>query len=355
MSYQAIYEEIKSEFEKRTGETVADDGDFGIRMQVVAGEIFHLYQQLEFMEKQMFPQTATGEYLEHHGAIRDLYKKNANAAGGNLQFGRETAASQDILIPAGTVCTVSSGNGIMYITVEDGVLKAGSQSVLIPARASVTGRDTNAAAGKIDRLVSGIVGIESVTNPENFTGGMEDEDEEVFRKRLLDSYVDLSNGANLKFYENFALSYSDVWTAKAIFSETESNKLILYVSDIFRMTTESLCSQIQSDIEKARELNIEVEVKPPEVIKQKLNVTVYVKDLQNAQSQISNVQGYFSDEIYKMGIGESFNPYTISSGIGTVVEGYQDLIFTEPSGLVEIKPNQILLPDSINILLKRKA
>lgn len=355
MDYQSIYNDIKTEFKNRTGETVSDDGDFGIRMQVVAGELFYLYQQMDFVTKQMFPQTATGEYLEHHAAIRDLYKKKANAAGGKLMFKRSTPALQDIQIPLGTVCTMSSGNGIMYATTEDGILKKGSTSVLITARATVTGKDTNAAAGKIDSLVSSISGVESVSNPENFTGGMEEEDDESFRKRLLDSYVNVSNGANLKFYENFAMSYPDVWTAKAMFSTTENNKLILYVSDIFRMTPDSLCQQIQNDIQNARELNIQVEVKAPEVVEQNLRVTVFVKDMQNASFQVGNAEDYFIDRIYKMGIGENFNPYTAAKDIASVVEGYDDIIFNEPLGLVEVEPGQILSPGSISISLERKG
>ncbi len=86
MEFETIYQNIKASFEEQTGYPVLDDTDLGIRMKVVAGELAHISQQIADCEKQLFPQTATGIYLEHHGACRDIYKKPAAAAKGTLGF-----------------------------------------------------------------------------------------------------------------------------------------------------------------------------------------------------------------------------------------------------------------------------
>lgn len=353
MEWEALYDIMKREFEQQSGETMADDGDLGIRMKVVAGEMVNLYNQLDFCEKQMFPQTATGTYLDKHAQTRDLFRKHADSAVGMITFSRSTAAAQDIVIPLGTVCTSSAGNNVMYATTEEGVIPAGSKSVSLAAKASTKGRISNIAAGKIDTLVSAVSGVEQVTNAESFAGGREEEEDESLRKRLLDSYLNVSNGANLKFYEDFALAYPQVWSAKAAFSETAQNQLNLVVSDIFRTTPQSLCEEIQEAIQEARELNIKVNVQQAEVVNQAVSVKIFLRELQSVVSQNGLARNFLGDAVLKLGIGESLNPYTIANGIEEVLDGFQGLEFLNPTGVVKVNENQILNPGQITVTFER--
>ena len=90
MELSDVYKKIKTSYETQTGETISDDGDFGMRMQVVAGEMAGLYQQADFVLQQMLPQTATGTYLERHAAIRGIERKQGIGCGGHGDFFRLT-------------------------------------------------------------------------------------------------------------------------------------------------------------------------------------------------------------------------------------------------------------------------
>ena len=348
MDFSSIYTQLKTAFETESGYPVQDDTDLGIRMKVMAGELYHLSEQIETVKRQMFPQSASGEYLEHHGACRDLYKKPAAAARGTLRFSRTTPASQNIVIPAGTLCSASSAGDAVYLTGEEGVLPAGQTSVDVPGTAAQVGTGGNLLAGKIDTLMSAVAGISSVTNPVNFSGGMEQESDESFRKRLLDSFVNPSNGANAKFYQDFALRYDRVMFANTEYVE-DGNTLNLYVSDYFRMTDSDLIEEIQADIQAEKELNVNVSVKAAEPVTQNVTATIYVTETQNSGQRSSDAIAYLSEKIYQLGIGEAFNPYSIAHDITERLDGVFGISFQQPSTLVEVEAGEIIQPGLINV------
>lgn len=353
MEQSTIYQSIKNSFAEKTGQVPSDDGNLGIRMQLVAGEIAKLYDRLEEEKRQLFPQTATGIYLDRHGQVRDLTRKKAAAAVGTVTFQRTAAASQDIPIPAGTVCTSSAGGNVMYTTTEDVVLAQGTKEIEAPVQASVTGRMGNLAAGKVDRMVTPVAGVDSVTNKEAILGGMEQEDDIQFRKRLLDSYVSISNGANLKFYEDTALSHPNVWSAKAV-STAGTNQMTLYITDQMRNISDQVCDEVKEMIQAARELNLLVTVEKAQAVTQNISMVLYLDSLQNQMTKYNQANLYITNYLYNRKIGEAFNPYTVASELSQAVDGFYEVEFTQPTSMVQVESNQIITPGTVSIDLKRK-
>ena len=60
------------------------------------------------------------------------------------------------------------------------------------------------------------MGVKSVTNPEVFSGGTEEEGDEALRERVLETFQRLPNGANAAWYEKTAMDHEGVAAAKAI-------------------------------------------------------------------------------------------------------------------------------------------
>lgn len=85
-AYSEILERMQTEFEKNAGYVPDDASDISIRMKTLAGEIFSLESSLDFLKRQMFPTTATGEYLDKHAEMRGLKRKPAIKASGKLMF-----------------------------------------------------------------------------------------------------------------------------------------------------------------------------------------------------------------------------------------------------------------------------
>lgn len=354
MEQSFIYNKIKNKFEQLSSSTISDDGDIAIRMNVIAGEIANIYEQIEFCKRQMFPQTATGEYLSHHAKIRDINRITANRANGKIEFSRKSPAVSDIIIPIGTICgTSDNGNSIVYTTTQLSKINRGETSVLVDAQSSEIGAIGNIEANKINVLISGVSGVDSVNNPDSFIGGMDEESDKSLRKRIVDSYLNISNGSNLKFYENLAMSVKNVWSAKAVVNPSDTTKVDLYISDMFRQPNSQLIQNVTNVIKEARELNVDITVKPANVVRLDIDLKLIVKDLNANASAVGNVSSFISDRVYDLGIGEDFNPYTIGTGIGEVIDGFENIVFISPNTLKSVESNQILEPRNVNISVER--
>jgi uncharacterized phage protein gp47/JayE len=145
-----------------------------------AGMYHQLLGDLGFLADQIFPDTATGEYLRLHWSDRvpPLY---AIAATGTIQIpGAPNAA-----VPAGLVYASAAGQRYFtesaYRVGEDGTVSA-------RIKAEESGAYTNLPSGEILSLVSSIPpGIDStaVVSGDGITGGADGESDEAYLARVL--------------------------------------------------------------------------------------------------------------------------------------------------------------------------
>jgi uncharacterized phage protein gp47/JayE len=75
---------------------------------------------------------------------------------------------------------------LRVITTKEREFGEGELTLDVAARAEACGEEYNLAFGKLNTLCSEIDGIVGVTNVEAFEGGRAKEDDESFRKRLVD-------------------------------------------------------------------------------------------------------------------------------------------------------------------------
>jgi len=122
----------------------------------------------------------------------------ATSAAGVLRFFCGPPAAAPVLVPTGT--EVYGEGEALYVTTADAVISVGSLSVDAPAQAQATGSRTNAAAGSITRLGSGILGVQSVLNPASFAGGRDAEEpsDQADRFQAYLASLDRSNLAALR-------------------------------------------------------------------------------------------------------------------------------------------------------------
>ena len=116
---EEIYREMAAAFAEATGTEVAGSGDLAARLYAVAAQIYAMYVQAQWVERQCFPQTAEGEDLDRHAALRGLERREAAKAEGSIQFSVDTASATDRPIPAGTVCMTA--DLVRFETVEEGL------------------------------------------------------------------------------------------------------------------------------------------------------------------------------------------------------------------------------------------
>jgi len=148
-----------------------------------------------------FVTDASGEELTKNARELGVQRQSAVAATGVVTFQRDSAASRDYTIPAGSRVATGGTDGVTFETTESVTITSGSNSVDANIRATEDGPVGNVGAGTITVLVDKPTGVDSVTNA-NPTGdpaytltdgqtvqttGQDREDDPSLRERALES------------------------------------------------------------------------------------------------------------------------------------------------------------------------
>ena len=323
-----IYGEMAAVFAQQTGLEAGTAGDLAVRLYAVAAQVYSLYLQAEWTRRQCFPQTASGEYLDLHAALRGVERKSAAPAQGAIRFSVPAAAESDRTIPAGTVCMTAGL--VRFETTEEAVLEAGSLYADVPAQALEPGAAGNAAAGTILTMAVAPAGVAACTNPAAFTGGTDTESDESLRGRVLATFRRLANGANAAYYQQTAMAFDEVAAATVLPRKRGIGTVDVVIATPSGVPDEDLLERVEERLQKAREIAVDVAVSAP--VTQTVNVSVQVKAAESRDgAQVRNavkqaVQGWFT--------GERLSKPVLLAELGSViyaVEGVENYSIAAPA------------------------
>lgn len=274
-TYEGILSGMEQVYERESGHRPEDVSDTGLRLRVLAGELFRLWAKVSWLERQAFPQTAAGEWLDRHGSQRGVLRREAEHARGTLTFSRYLPLSFDVVIPAGTVCASPGEIPMEYETLEDRVLAAGELSVDVPAQAVLGGMEGNAGAGCVNSMTTPPNGMNYVTNKAPFTGGRDREPDEEYRPRVLAAYAELPNGVNAAYYRDIALSQEGVSAAGVVPRENGAGTVGVYVWGKSGPPEEKTVNELAEKFARMREIGVTVTVRAATA--QSINVGIRCK------------------------------------------------------------------------------
>ena len=329
-----LYNELMAAFAEATGMEAAGSGDLAARMYAVAAQLWGLYVQCDWVNRQCFPQTAQGEYLDLHAQLRGVERREATAAEGVLRFTVDAAGAADREIAAGTVCMTAGLT--RFETIEAGTLEAGETSVDIRARALEAGSAGNVAAGTILQMAVAPVGVSRCTNPVAFTGGTDREDDETLRARVLETYRRLPNGANAAFYQQGALSFDEVAAAVVIPRPRGVGSVDVVVSTAAGAPSAELLEELEDYFEARREIAVDVQVRAPEMETVDVTVQVAAEEGQDAQAVQDAVEAALRGWFDGRRLGQS----VLRAALGELVfhvEGVANYALTAPAADVAVE------------------
>lgn len=293
---EEIYDEMLAVFRKETGAEASAVSDLSVKLYAVAAQVYGLYVQADWLSRQCFPQTATGEYLDRHAALRGLERHGAVAAQGLIRFSVDTPAQTDLSILGGTVCSTAAQT--RFETTEDAILPAGATWVEVPARAVEAGNAGNVPPGSILAMAVPPVGISRCVNTEAFTGGLDVESDEDLRSRVLETYRRMPNGANAAFYEQGALSFEQVAACSVLPRNRGTGTVDVIIATAAGLPENALISQVQAYFEERREIAVDVLVKAPTAKSVNITASVEPKEGYETEAVVAGVEtaiaGFFS-------------------------------------------------------------
>lgn len=343
---EELYTGMLEDFTQRTGMEVTGGGDLSARLYAAAAQLYALYVQADWVNRQCFPQTALGEYLDYHAQLRALERKTASRAQGTVRFFGDAAGTMDRSIPAGTVCMTPGL--VRFVTTQAGILSAGESHVDLPVEAVEAGAAGNVIAGSIRALSAAPVGITGCTNPESMSGGGDAESDEQLRARILSSFRRLPNGANAAFYEQGALSFDEVAAAVCVPRSRGVGTVDVVVASTQGVPEQELLDRLTEWFRERREIAVNVSVLAPETIPVDVAVQIAVEDGADfdaaAQQTEQTLRSWFSGQL----LGQS----VLRARLGSLVfgvDGVNNYVLTSPAEDVSVSSIQLPVLNTVTV------
>lgn len=303
-TYDEIYERMKTRYEQESGAQFFDASDIAIRLRVLAGEIYNAQVNMEWIKNQMFVETATGQRLDYLAKQRGLERKPAQKAQGEITFFISEPVDHTIIIPKGCVASTAEEVPRRFVTTEDEEIAQGNVLVSVYAEAEKAGSDGNAALGTVTVAVDVPSEVEWVQNREPYTGGTDEESDEMLRERIRDSYLRLPNGTNAAYYEQLALTVEGISKAKAVGRVRGSGTVNVYVSGDGTEPADTAVNNAQALLSSKRELNVNVLVAKANLVDFDLDVIVYKREEFSDSEVTAKCKEAFENFIKQLDIGE---------------------------------------------------
>ena len=188
-------------------------GNVGTLARIHAGAVHGLYGFLDYLSRQVLPDTAEVDYLERHASIYNITRKEASAGSGKARF---TGTTGTVIAKGVKVQTVRAQ---IYVTMAAATLKEGQADVAI--KAETAGKAGNIKADTVLTLVTPVGGVQSkaVALAPGIQGGTEPETDDSLRRRLLNRIQAPPHGGSQADYVAWARAVPGVGRAWAYPSE----------------------------------------------------------------------------------------------------------------------------------------
>lgn len=179
--------------------------DAEVYARVFSGVAHGLYGFIDWVSRQILPDTSDLDTLIRQASIWGVERKPAAAATGSVTFSVQPGA----VILAGTLLQALDGQ--QYATTADAVVSLPNATA--PVEAVEPGAAGNRAAGENMTLVSPVVGVQSVAVAGEMSGGADLESEDDLRGRLIARIQQPPQGGCAYDYEAWALEVEGVTRA----------------------------------------------------------------------------------------------------------------------------------------------
>ncbi|MDZ7804346.1 baseplate J/gp47 family protein [Thiohalophilus sp.] len=194
---QTLIDRLQTDIESRLPGTDARlrRSALNVLARVQSGLAHGLYGNLDWLAKQVVPDTAEAEILERFATWWGITRKSATPAVGNIAI----TGTDGSVIPAGTLWQRS--DGAEFSTDEEVTIASGTATAAVTA--SEAGADGNTTAGSTLSIVSPIAGVDSsaTVDGDGLSNGTDQETDDQLRDRLRQRVQEPPEGGAISDYK----------------------------------------------------------------------------------------------------------------------------------------------------------
>lgn len=309
--------------------------------EAAASAIEELYYYLSRFIQMFFISTSTGEWLDKRLGDLGMSRIRGNKAFGTIIIGRDTASPIGISIPAGT--TFEDKQGMRFITLEDGAIPVGHETVEVRVQAVEIGTKGNLEPD--DKLVQVGIAISGVEWAKVVTmnGGSDDETDEAFRARVKPYLQSLGRATE----DAIKYAIQTIDGVKGVTLKPNHPSKGWFTVYLDSGTSEELLAEVRRKVDEYRGFTINFTVEKVKRVDVNLTMAVYVLPGNDAIIVKNAVAEALTDYINQLEMGEKLY---ISALIQTAmnVAGVENVKLTAPAADVEVAENAILKAGKVN-------
>ena len=254
-------------YEQQGGDPLLTDRNPGSVTRLLAESFGREYavlsRQLEAVYQSAFVDTASGRDLEQLAALVGISRRRRLSATGSALFSRLSPAPADISIPAGTRLSTAEPPAVSFETTEDRTLQRGNLSVEAPMAARASGAAGVVAANAVRVIDRPILGLDSVTNPQDTRFAGADESDALLRarcRRALETSGKATTGALIGALTTLpGLREKDIRIAEDYLAHPGVVKVNVALPEMSAAELQSASEQAIALIEATRPLGVRVE------------------------------------------------------------------------------------------------
>lgn len=203
-SLRELISQMQADAEREAGATQLRQSNLRVLPKVFAFAVHGLYAYIDWVVRQLFPDTAEKSFLERQASIQGIYRREATAATGTLTVTRTAGAT----IPVGTVFVAADGE-TRFLTTEEPEVDANE----VPVQCMTIGTGGNREAGETYALVSPLSGVATEATGSEMAGGTEAETDDSLRERLIYRLQNPPRGGTATDYVAWAMEVPGVTRA----------------------------------------------------------------------------------------------------------------------------------------------
>lgn len=351
---QEMIEDYQNKYEELTGKeiTLYPANTERLKMQIVAGEMYQIYEYISYLFSQNFIQYMDREVLENWGATLGYMQTNIKAATCILQFKVNDVLDFDVEIPAGTRAT--AGDDVYFATDESCMLKAGENFVEVSATCTEEGTIGNDyVAGQINVLADPVLNISNVENCTTSQGGQDEYDDEALRENIFLFPSTYSTAGPNAAYEYFVKSYSTEIISVNIVQNNVTAEVDIYIMLADgKVPDEQYCKAVVDYLVglECTPADDKIYVKAPEVVRYRITGKYYIakSNRENEaliKESVLEAANYFVSECHE-NIGNDIIPDKLIEL--TRIAGAKRLELTSPD-FIQVSETQIAICDGIEL------
>jgi uncharacterized phage protein gp47/JayE len=262
--------------------------------QTVSFFVNFLQVQIDIAFKSFRVKTAEDTDLDNRVADWGITRYSAVAASGVVVFISSEAATQQFIIPAGTIVSTQEdvyGFTLDYSLDSDLTFPSGALQASGNVTCTEVGNIGNTASYTITNIKDPIAGISSITNPDLLASGADAESDALLRRRVPLAIIG-NQRANEASVLNAAYSVPGITFAKVINNNPSSGEFTVYFSTASGTVDTSLRTQVKDAVDVVASFGIVANYATPTITNVDISLTINMDDdVQLTSASASVVSG----------------------------------------------------------------